>query len=406
MFYGLDVHKKTIQVAVIEGPSEEARRSFSISADPASILNLAYSLSPSDKVALESTTHAFPIANLLRKNGASVMVSNPMKTKIIAESKIKTDKVDALTLANLLASGYLPWVWEPDEKTAELRKVTSYVNALTKQKTMVKNRIHSILHRNLISYSQFSDLFGKKGREFLATLLLPVEEKIQLDLELGLLDYFEGLLARNKERLSRKAMKDEDTLRLMTIPGIDFIIAISLKAAIGEIERFKESKKLVSYLGLNPRVSQTGETCYTGPITKRGRSHARWVLIQAAQHAVNAPSPLRAFFLRIKGKKGRNKAIVAVASKLTRIIWHMLTKGEDYFYSPPLRTREKLSKLRIIATGIKLRSGLKKGEASKGGRAAYITQRMNDHNNGKLAEVEYRKFVSVRLGSSKEDEPK
>lgn len=396
MFYGLDVHKKSIQTAVIDKPSERPKRYFSISSDPESILRLAESLGPSDYIALESTTHAFPIANLLRRNGAKVVVSNPMKTKIIAESKIKTDKVDALALANLLASGYLPTVWEPDQKTSELRKVTSYANAITRQKTMVKNRIHSILHRNLITY-EFSDLFGTKGREFLHTVHLSDEERFQLDSELALLDYLENTLVQIKHRIAQKAIKDEDTLRLMTIPGIDFLVALSLKAAIGDITRFRNPKKLVSYIGLNPRVSQTAETSYTGPITKRGRSHARWVLVQSAQHAADAPSPLRAFFLRIKAKKGRNKAIVAVAAKLARIIWQMLIKKEDYFFAPPLRTKEKLSKLRIIATGQKIKSGPKKGEPSKGGKIAYLEARKNDHNKGKGAETDYKKFVSHRL---------
>jgi len=401
MFYGLDVHKKSIQTAVIDKPSERPKKSFSISTDAESIVRLASSLGASDYVALESTTHAFPIANLLRRSGAHVVVSNPMKTKIIAESKIKTDKVDALTLANLLASGYLPTVWEPDEKTSLLRKLTSYANAITRQRTMVKNRIHSILHRNLIVYD-FSDLFGVKGREFLQGLHLPYAEGFQLDLELALLDYLETILTEIKQLIAEEAIKDEDTLRLMTIPGIDFLVAVSLKSAIGDIGRFKHPKKLVSYIGLNPRVSQTGETSYTGPITKRGRSHARWVLIQAAQHAADAPSPLRAFFLRIKARRGRNKAIVAVAAKLTRIIWQMLVKKEDYFFAPPLRTKEKLSKLRIIATGKKMKSGPRKGEPSRGGREAYLKARKNDHNKGRLAEITYKRFVSKRLRADKE----
>lgn len=400
-FYGLDVHKRSIQVAVIDRASEKPKKSFIIDSDAKSILRLAESLGRADHVAMESTTHAFPIANLLRKRGAKVVVSNPMKTKIIAESKIKTDKVDALTLANLLASDYLPTVWEPDQRTAELRRITSYANAITRQRTMVKNRIHSILHRNLVPYD-FSDLFGTKGREFLKTVYLPDDERFQLDQELSLLDYLENTLTQIKQRIAQKAIKDEDTLRLMTIPGIDFLVALSLKAAIGDAKRFKHPKKLVSYIGLNPRVSQTGDTSYTGPITKRGRSHARWVLIQAAQHAADAPSPLRAFFLKIKAKKGRNKAIVAVAAKLTRIIWQMLTKKEDYFYAPPLRTKEKISKLRIIATGERMKSGPKKGKPSKGGRAAYLNARKNDHNKGNAAEIDYKRFISKRLKAEKE----
>lgn len=400
-FYGLDAHKKSIQAVVIDGPSDRPRRSFALSATRAEIEHFASRLGPDDHVALEATTHAFPIARLIRgkANGAEVVVSNPMKTRIIAESKVKTDTIDALALANLHASGFLPTVWEPDEETARLRQVTSFMNALTRQKTAVKNRIHSILHRNLVPYGDMSDLFGNKGREFLKTVALPESERFQLDIELSLVDYIDGLIAKVKERMAKEAIADEDTLRLMTIPGADFPTALSLKAAIGDITRFKAPKKLVSYIGISPSIYQSAGTLYTGRITKRGRSHARWVLIQSAQKAVEAPGPIRAFFLRLQKKKGRNKAIVAVAAKLCRIIWHMLTKKEDYYYAPPLRTKEKMAKLRVIATGVRQKTGPKKGEPSKGGRKAYLEARKNDHNKGKAAEAEYKKFVANRLKS-------
>lgn len=401
-FYGLDAHKKSIQTVVIDAPAETPKRSFAVAATRPAIAQFAGSLRPDDHVALEATTHAFPIARLIRQqgNGATVVVSNPMKTRIIAESTVKTDTIDGLALANLYASGFLPTVWEPDERTLELRQITSYANAITRQKTMVKNRVHSILHRNLVPYgSAFSDLFGAKGRAFLAEVPLPENDRFQMNQELDLLDYLEKTLTSIKERLAQKTIIDEEALRLMTITGLDFLSAISVKAAIGDITRFKAPKKLVSYLGLNPRIYQSGDTLYTGRITKRGRSHARWVLIQAAQKAAEAPGPLRAFFLRLQKKKGRNKAIVAVAAKLCRIIWHMLTNKEDYYYAPPLRTKEKLAKLRIIATGERRKSGPKKGEASKGGRKAYLEARKNDHDKAKSAEMIYKKFVSNRLKS-------
>src|SRR6056297_413472 len=403
-FIGLDVHKKFINGAVIDSPSEHAKRVFTIPTKKESITRFASSLSPSDSLALESTTHAFPIANLIRKNsnGANVVVSNPMKTKVINESKNKSDSVDALALANLLASGYLPVIWEPDSETGSLRKITSYAQAIGRDRTAVKNRVHSILHRNLIEYSGISDLFGNKGRKVLFSLSLPEDEQLQLAEELETLDFLDRRFVSIKERMAKVSVKDNYIKRLMTIPGIDYFIAFSLKAAIGnDISRFKSPKKLVGYFGLCSSVYQSADKRYTGKITKRGRSHARWVLVQAAQAIVKSPSPLRAFFLRIKNKRGRNKAIVAVAAKLSRIIWNMLTKGEDYFYSPPLRTKEKLAKLRIIATGEKMKSGPKKGIPSAGGRTAYLKARKNDKTTAKSAECDYVKFIKERFSSRK-----
>lgn len=402
-YIGLDVHKKLINGAVIDAPSEYAKRTFTIPADKESIAAFAATLSASDKVALESTTHAFPIAAILRGNGngAGVVVSNPLKTKVINESKTKSDGVDALALANLLASGYLPTVWEPDQQTNILRKITSYAQAIGSQKTMVKNRIHSILHRNLIDYSHISDLFGKKGREFLSGLTLQEDELAQLNEELDLLAYLDKRFLAVKERMAKTSVADKTILRLMTIPGVDYYIAFSLKAAIGDISRFKNPKKLVSYFGLASSVYQSADKCYTGRITKRGRSHARWVLVQASQCIVKYSSPISAFFLRLKNKKGRNKAIVAVAGKLTRIIWHMLTEGKDYYYAPPLRTKEKLAKLRIVATGERRSTGSKKGVPSMGGRKAYLKARVTDRVTGKTAESEYKTFIKKRYCSKK-----
>lgn len=403
-YIGLDVHKKFIQAAVVSAPSKHPQKSFTIPTNRDSILAFAASLSKSDRVALESTTNAFSVANLLRAggNGAQVVVSNPMQAKVIAMSKVKTDKVDALALANMLAADYLPTIWEPDHATNELRKITSYYQAIISQKTAVKNRIHSILHRNLIEYSGFSDLFGKKGRKFLFSAPLPEDDLIQVNEELDLLDYLDKKIVSIKERLAKKAVADDVIRRLMTITGIDLYTAASLKAAIGnDISRFSSPKKLVGYFGLASSVYQSAESRHTGRITKRGNSQARWVLVQAAQVIVKYPSPLRAFFLRLRARRGRNKAIVAVAAKLTRIIWQMLTKGEDYFYAPPLRTKEKLARLRIIATSEKVKPGPKPGALSGSCKKTYLKACADDKVAGKVAEAEYVSFIKERYFSKK-----
>jgi len=396
--YGLDIHKTFIETVSIKSASSPVLTRSHIDTDITSIKHFASSLTPDDHVVLESTTNAFPIAQLLRQYTPHVSVANPMQTKIIAQSKVKTDKIDAEVLARLEASGFLPVVWEPDQQLLELRKITSFANALTKQQTMAKNRIHSILHRNLVPYaSLYSDLFGTKGRIFLNTIELPEDERFQLNMELELLDFLKQSINTVRKRIAQKTMADKEALRLMTIPGIDYYTALSVRAAIGDITRFSSPKKLVSYLGLNPRIYQSGYSCYTGRITKRGRSQARWVLIQAAQSIVRVPGPLRGFFLRLKKRKERNKVIVAVASKLARIIWMMLTTQEDYYYSPPLLTKEKLARLRIKATGVRMKSGSKKGVPSQGGRQAYELARKTDQDKAKEAEKEYNAFIKNRL---------
>jgi transposase len=400
MFYGLDIHKQFIEVAGISAADAPVKVRSRVETTIAGITEFAEKLSQDDQVVLESTTHAVPVANLFRKYVDHVAIANPMKVRLIAESKVKTDKIDAEVLARLLASKYLPMIWEPDQALQDMRKITAHSNALTRQMTAQKNAIHAILFRNLVEYSQFTDLFGLQGRDFLRTVELPEGERFQIDQRISVLEDLERKRKETRERMARLSYQDEDIERLMTLPGIDYFTALTLKAAIGQIERFQDPRKLVSYLGLNPRMYQSGNSCYTGSITKQGSSQARWVLIQAVQIAVRRPGPLRAFFLRLKSRKPRNKAIVASAAKLAHIIWHMLKNKEDYYYSPPVRTGEKLRRLKAIASGLKTLRG-RRDAAQKLERA--VARKADDYALAETAEKEYKKFVKERYQTKKTD---
>ena len=136
---------------------------------------------------------------------------------------------------------------------------------------------------------------------------------------------------------------------------------MSLLAAIGDIHRFSSPEKLVSYFGLNPRVRQSGDKpAYHGRITKHGRAHARSMLVEAAWVISGAPGPLRAFFIRIRDKRGKHVAAVATARKLAVIVWHILTKDEDYTWDRPALLQWKLRKLELKAGHPSRRGGRQK----------------------------------------------
>lgn len=150
--------------------------------------------------------------------------------------------------------------------------------------------------------------------------------------------------------LARSALADEGVKRLMTVPGIDIVVALALTAAIGEVTRFDEPQKLVSYLGLNPSVRQSGPgPAQHGRITQQGRGHARGMLVEAAWAAAHAPGPLRAFFLRVRARRGQHVAAVATARKLAVVIWHLLSKGESYVWARPSLHAKKLRDLELKA---------------------------------------------------------
>jgi transposase len=210
----------------------------------------------------------------------------------IAEAKVKTDKVDAQVLAQLLAAGFLPSVWIADEETQALRRQVARRAHIVRQRTRLKNRVQSILHRNLVPRCPAADLFGHKGRRWLAEQELPADERRAAEALLRQLDFHGEELKLIDAELARVALKREEVKGLMTIPGVDATVALSIVAAVGDFPRFSSPDKLVSYLGLNPRVRQSGgQPASHGRITKHGRAHARGMLVEAAWAAAKTPGP-------------------------------------------------------------------------------------------------------------------
>ena len=395
-YIGLDLHKQFTQVVTIDAHGRvlgEGR----IATTPQALRQFAQSLSARDAICVEATTNAVAVHQLLAQHAGHAVISNPLQTKAIASAKIKTDKVDALVLAQLLRTDYLPTVWVPPTATMQLRSQTSHRTALVRQRTQVKNRIHSILHRNLVPLPDVSDLFGKAGRLFLEQVTLPEPERFQLQQELMLLDVYAAQIQDADAQIARGSAESAEVRLLLSLPGFQMSCAVGLMAAIGDVTRFAQPGKLVSYLGLDPLARSSADQRFgSSRISKRGRSHARWLLIEAATAAVRVPGPLQAFYLRLKAKKGHNKAIVATARKLAVIAWHILTTGAPYHWAPPIQTHEKIRKLEILAGGPKERSGKRKGVASKGGREAYNKLRRAGHDMAKLAQAQYEELVAQR----------
>jgi transposase len=364
-YVGFDIHKREATVCILDpqGKQQLSRR-FDLSR--VALRALAETvLRPADRVALEATTNSWAVVELLRPHVAEVVVSNPLATKAIASAKIKTDKVDAEVLAQLLRCDYLPRVWEPDEATRQLRELTGRRASLVQQRTGLRNRIHSVLAMRLIG--EPGELFGPAGLQWLASLLasddgIDAEGKLLIESDLALLAHLQQEIDRFEQVLAARGWNDPRVKLLMTLPGVDVTTAESVLAALGDIGRFRAPQKAAAYLGLVPSTRQSAKKCYHGPITKRGNNQARWMLIQAAHSIARNPGPLGHFFRRLKKRKNHNVAVVATARKLVMITWHMLTRNEPYRYAQPRSTETKLSRLRVKATGAKRRTGPRKGE--------------------------------------------
>jgi len=344
-FVGLDVHKRIVQACVLDSNGAElASLRFDLSVS--TLVEFAERhLEPDCALALEATTNTWAIVDILEPYCGRIVVSNPMRTKAIATAKIKTDKIDAMVLAQLLRADFLPPVWQPDAATREQRSLASRRSALTRQSIHLKNRLHSVLHQRLIQGPK--DLFGKAGRAWLAALELPPLARGEIDTLLRLLDALVLEQQSLRSEIDRRGFASEDIKLLMTLPGVDVTIAHALVAAIGPIERFSSPEQLAAYLGLVPSVYQSAEHTYHGRITKQGNTNARWLLVQAAQIAGKHPGPLGLQFAKLTRRKNRNVAVVAIARKLAVLAWHLLTKHEPYRYASPAALETKLQRLRV-----------------------------------------------------------
>lgn len=346
---GMDVHRSFAQIAVVEdGVCRDEGR---IGVRPEDVREWADEfLDAGDVIVLEATTNSDAIATMLREVVSRVVVSNPRKTRAIAEAKVKTDKVDARILAQLLAADFLPETWVADERTRRRRRLVAHRVHLVKQRTRLKNQVHAILSRNLVPTCPHADLFGGVGQRWLKKQVLPDDEWRSVDALLRQLDFHGDELALVETDIAVDAVDDPVIARLMTVPGINVTVAMSVVAAVGDFSRFESPDRLVSYLGLNPKVKQSGgHPASHGRITKAGRSQARGMMVEAALSASRTPGPLRAFYKRINSRRGFQIAAVATARKMTVLCWHLVTKGEDYAFARPSLVAHKRRSLELAA---------------------------------------------------------
>ena len=344
---GLDIHRDFCEVAILEGG--ELRSGGRVVTSPEAIEEFAATLGSEDWVALEVSGNAGEIARILERHVARVVVVSPSDTGI-RQARAKTDRLDARTLARLLAAGSLEAVWMADERTRVMRRRLQRRSQLVGSRSRSKNEIHAALMRRLIPRPNVSDLFGHAGLRFLRELELPVEERESVDGSLRQIEFLDREISEVDRLIALDALASPEIKRLMSVPGVNVVCAASFLAAIGDIRRFKDPRKLVGYLGLDPRIRQSGPGPGTsGHISKQGSASARWALVEACWSAVRQPGPIRAFYERVRSRRGHQIAIVASARKLVCLFWCLLTREEDYAYQQPSLTKKKLRRLELAA---------------------------------------------------------
>jgi transposase len=267
----------------------------------------------------------------LEKLGSEMHLAHPLKTKLIAESKVKTDKIDGDALADLLRTNFLPEAYLAPQEVRQAREIHRHRASLVKIRTGVKNRIHSILAKQG-TFFNLTDIFGLKGRKSLEKIIPTFKPVYQESLKryLALIDWLDRQIKEIEEKLQHLVKDDIQAKLLMSIPGIGYYSAYLILSELGEINRFSHPKKLISYAGLNPGVDKSGKHFYQLPISKQGNRWLRWILIQDAPHAAKADQRLGRIYQRIAQRKGNNTAKVAVAREILQAIYWVLKKQEPY----------------------------------------------------------------------------
>ncbi len=321
-YVGLDVHKNFIFGCVKDKEGNTLyEQKFKNEPHPTDMFLL--NVPKDSKVALESSSCWQYAFDYLVDKGFDVALSNPSKTRLIGESRQKTDANDARKIADLLRMNMLPLSYAAPAHVRMQRQITMHRLSLVNIRVEVKNKIHAILRRHGIQ-TEIEDVFTQKGIEYLESLDLPMCDRFELDQYIGVLRHLTLKIDETSKRVDEIAGDDAYAKLLVTHPGIGNYAALMITGEIGDIQRFGSSKKLVSFAGLNPSVYQSGDKCYKGAISKQGSTHLRWILVQCANIAAQRDKRLKSYYLKKKLAKGHNKAIVAVARKVLINVYVMM----------------------------------------------------------------------------------
>jgi transposase len=321
LFIGADVHERESQLAVFD-PSGALLMEKRILTDD--LESFIVSLPGEKHVAIESVGFIYPIYDRLSKiPSLHVSVANPSSVSLIAKSKLKHDRADAKVLAELLRTNFLPLSYIPDEETREERLLVNDRVRYGLRRSELKGSIRWLLKRR--GLDSIEKPFSVEGRNKLRELRLR-----EIDIRLDELQLVDSIVERLDGEISGVVAKDTNARLLDTIPGVAPYTALFLSSAIGDVERFPDSKHLCAYLGLVPSLHQSGDVSFTGHITREGDRWLRRNMIECARSAVRKDAHLREFHLKLARKRGEKKALIAVARKMVAYAFWMLKRNQTY----------------------------------------------------------------------------
>lgn len=327
MYLGLDIHKKYNQACLIDelGNTVKEQRFLNTKEELDSFLE---TLPADTQIVIEACSVWQPVFEEMEEKGFDVHLAHPSKVKLIAEARIKTDRIDAKILANLLRTDMLPESYIAPEHIRKLRTIVRHRYSLIRIRVILKNIVHSILMQTG-NQLELTDIFGKTGMLTMRSTEfgIPPQYRFELNHYLDLIDVVNNQIEETNRYIDIQASQLPEIELLKSIPGIGTYSALLLYAEIGDISRFSNYKQLCSYAGITASVYQSGQTLRYGHITKQGNKMLRWILIQAVLKTASNTNAIQRFYKRMLEKKGNRIAKVASTRKLLVYIYIMLTQN-------------------------------------------------------------------------------
>jgi len=337
MFYlGVDYHKSFSHIVAMDKEGREIM-SNKITNDHHTIGRFLKHLNQPCTAVVEATRTWGVMYDMLEDLGVDVKLANPLKVRAIADAKIKTDSVDAHTLADLLRANLIPEVYVAPRDIRAQKNILRQRMWLVKLQTMTKNRIHQIIDRNHIQTPPVTDIFGSRGKTFLKSVVLPEPDNRILKMDLELLDNLKNYIKETEKWIDEFLKENHYMFLLNTVPGFGKIFSALTALEIHNITRFRNPYKFANYCGLIPSTYASSKFLYHGRLIPCCNKWLRYVFIEAAWTAIRTSPYCLALFSRLKYRKGDNISIVAVAKRLSEIVYQCLKENRSYEERPYIK---------------------------------------------------------------------
>jgi transposase len=330
-YVGVDYHKQYSYLAIMDEQGKVIKQGRVVN-DPVKVRQFLGDGEVERKAVLEAGRNWTVMHDWLEEEVKEVWLAHPKKVKAIAEAKIKTDKIDAQTLAHLLRADLIPRAYVPGKETREIKTVLRQRMFMVRVSTMVKNRIKTLVDRYPEVKKGYSteEIFSKQGMQWLRKIELSATDRRLLSNELDLLEYVQGQIKTSNGWVEDIGNDDERVELLRTVPGIGKFFGLLIASEIDDVNRFRSKEKLAAYAGLIPSVHSSGGKTYFGEMTNHGNRYLRWAFIEAVWPAIRKDLSLRELYERIKSRKNANIAKVAVARRLSEVCYSILKQRRAY----------------------------------------------------------------------------